>query len=211
MRSSDSLNVICPRRLFHSSDILDRSNLEGTNRSRTSGSSLVAHRLCCARELANANGRRSVAADPGSPLAACHNAASGVAFRHAQTLGPSLPGSRGQQVPNSGANSIHCRRATHGQFILATFLPALARINTGLQHSISESLIRMLQHSIRGAWLTLTSAGVAPARQTDLASPHVQRMVRRFIARCQARSLSLDYEASSANVHARSGHIVDSQ
>ena len=114
---------------------------------------------------------------PGLRLQLAMTLHDGVAFRHAQTLGASLPGSRGQQVPSFGANSIHCRRATHGQFILATFLPALARINTGFQHSISESLIRMLQHSIRGAWLTLTSAGVAPARQTDLASPHVHVMV----------------------------------
>jgi len=39
-------------------------------------------------------------------------------------------------------------------------------------------LIRSLQHSIPGAWLALTRTGFTPASQSDLASPHVHRMVR---------------------------------
>ena len=95
------------------------------------------------------------------------DAADGIAFRYAQALG------RIQQIQNFGANSIHCRRVTHGQFILATFLHTL-------QATLSNPvLIRSLQCSILSVWLTLTQAGFTPASQSDLASPHVHRMVRR--------------------------------
>ena len=94
------------------------------------------------------------------------DAADGIAFRYAQALG------RIQQIQNFGANSIHCRRVTHGQFILATFLHTL-------QATLSNTvLIRSLQCSILSVWLTLTQAGFTPASQSDLASPHVHRIVR---------------------------------
>ena len=54
-------------------------------------------------------------------------------------------------------------------------LPFYVRFKLRFQ---SSDLIRNLQHSIRGAWLTLTSAGFTPASQSDLASPHVQRIVQ---------------------------------
>ena len=121
---------------------------------------------CLLDVMSRANGPRT----PGlrSPLA--FDATTDVAFRYAQALG------RIQQIQNFGATSIQCCGSPHSQFILTSFLCTL-------QHSTSKrllpetSFIRILQHSIRGAWLTLTSAGVTPARQSDLASPHVHRFV----------------------------------
>jgi len=96
-------------------------------------------------------------------------------LQHEQTLG------RIQQVQNFGATSVHRCRATHGRFILTTFLCTLQDVTSG------NAFINTLQHSIPGEWLTLTRTGVTPARQADLASPHVQRYVIRrvFLAICQ--------------------------
>ena len=47
----------------------------------------------------------------------------------------------------------------------------------------------MLQHSILGAWLTLTQAGFPPASQSDLASPHAQDTVRAPAQDCVAAIL----------------------
>ena len=44
-------------------------------------------------------------------------------------------------------------------------------------HFRSHTLIDTLQHSILGARLTLTHAGITPASQTDLANPSVHRIV----------------------------------
>ena len=41
--------------------------------------------------------------------------------------------------------------------------------------------IRRLQNSILSLWLAVTQAGLSPAGLQDLASPHVHRMVRRFV------------------------------
>ena len=46
-------------------------------------------------------------------------------------------------------------------------------------HFRSRTLIDTLQHSILGARLTLTQAGITPASQTDLANPHVHHIVIR--------------------------------
>ena len=50
------------------------------------------------------------------------------------------------------------------------------------RYDFNQSLIRTLQHSIRGAWLTLTTMGFSPTSQSDLASPHVHRIVIRRLS-----------------------------
>ena len=111
--------------------------------------------------MCNANGPPT----PGLRLQLALSAENDFAFSNAQTLG------RIQQLQNFGANSIHGCRATHSPFVLDTFLCTLQAATS------NRVLIRSLQHSIRGAWLTLTSAGFTPASQTDLASPHVHHIV----------------------------------
>ena len=64
-------------------------------------------------------------------------------------------------------------------------LPFYVRFKLRFQ---SSDLIRNLQHSIRGPWLTLTSAGFTPASQSDLPSPHVQRIVIRRLVMIVFRS-----------------------
>ena len=61
--------------------------------------------------------------------------------------------------------------------IHSSSLPFCERFKIRLQLMVP---IRILQHSILGAWLVLTQAGSPPARQSDLASPHVHRLVRAF-------------------------------
>jgi len=109
-------------------------------------------------------GRRPRVSDSSLPS----DAATDVAFRCEQTLG------RIRQLQNFGAKSIQRRRATYDRFILTTFLCTLQRLIS------ATGLIQSLQHSIPGAWLTLTQAGVTPASQSDLASPHVHRFVLPF-------------------------------
>jgi len=104
------------------------------------------------------------------------NAARSVAFRNAQTLG------RIQQIQYFGAHAVHRRVATPGRFILTTFLCTL-------QPSISAiRLIRPLQHSILGLWLTATQAGSAPASHQTISSPHVHRFVHRRCCGLRAKS-----------------------
>ena len=112
--------------------------------------------------MCNANGPRT----PGLRWLLAVNATSDIAFRNAQTLG------RIQQLQYFGATSIHGCGATHRPFVLVTFLCTLQS-----KHFRSPTLIDTLQHSILGAWLTPTQAGVTPASQTDLANPHVHHIV----------------------------------
>ena len=58
--------------------------------------------------------------------------------------------------------------------IHSSSLPFCVRFKMALR---AETLIAILQHSILGLWLAATQAGVPPARQSDLASPHVHRFV----------------------------------
>ena len=80
----------------------------------------------------------------------------------------------GMHKPWAGSNrykiseliAVHRRMATPGRFTLTTFLCTL-------QGATSDSvLIRTLQHSILGTWLTLTQAGVTPASHQTISSPH---------------------------------------
>ena len=102
---------------------------------------------------------------PGLLVSLADDAKRDIALGHAQTLG------RIQQLQNFGATSIHRRRATHGRFILTTFLCTLQRLTS------TPGLIQPLQHSILGVWLALTQTGFPPASQSDLASPHVHFFV----------------------------------
>ncbi|TWT98299.1 hypothetical protein Pla52n_48100 [Stieleria varia] len=89
----------------------------------------------------------------------------------------------GQQVPNVGAIPLHSC-AHHPQSIhphslsacLAPESPVLQRLtsSTGLIQSLQHSILGL---SILGLWLAATQAGSPPARQSDLASPHVHFMV----------------------------------
>ena len=57
-------------------------------------------------------------------------------------------------------------------------LPFGADVIIGIWQPVwSCILIDTLQHSILGAWLTPTQAGVTPASQTELANPHVDHIV----------------------------------
>ena len=122
---------------------------------------------CLLDVMSRANGPPT----PGLRSSLAVDATTDVAFRYAQALG------RIQQIQNFGATSIQCCGSPHSQFILTSFLCTLQR-STSERSRQGASFIRTLQHSIRGAGLTLTSAGVTPARQSDLASPHVQPFVR---------------------------------
>jgi len=64
------------------------------------------------------------------------------------------------------------RVATPGRFTLTTFLCTLQVSDFG-----ETAFARWLQHSIQGAWLALTLAGVSPASHQTISSPHVQRFV----------------------------------
>jgi len=135
---------------------------------------------------------------PGLFAQLANDAARSVAFRDAQTLGPEFI-DKGQQKPNFGANSIQRRRATYDRFILTTFLCTLQQLTS------TTGLIQPLQHSILGVWLTLTQAGFTPARQQDLASPHVQLMVRRYSDAVSPDKVRIDgfvpvYQISSTNL-----------
>ncbi|TWT79649.1 hypothetical protein CA13_10540 [Planctomycetes bacterium CA13] len=69
--------------------------------------------------------------------------------------------------------------------IHSSSLPLCVRFNRRLRGTTCDSrqllwaLILRLQHSILGVWLALTQAGFPPASQSDLASPHVYRLVIR--------------------------------
>ena len=115
--------------------------------------------------VCNANGPPT----PGLRLQLALSAANDFAFRNAQTFG------RIRQIQNFGAKSIQRRRATYDRFILTTFLCTLQRLTS------TTGLIQPLQHSIPGAWLTLTQTGFPPASQSDLASPHVHAIVTRYL------------------------------
>jgi len=50
------------------------------------------------------------------------------------------------------------------------------------RHFEGNLLLDTLQHSILDAWLAVTQAGFPPARQSELASPHLHHMVARSIS-----------------------------
>ena len=110
IRSSDSLSVICLRRLFHFSGILDRSHLEGMIRPRTSGP----HWLPDGRNV-----KREWGADSGSPRAARRSRGAGCCLRACTNLGQNPTGTKFLSFP------VHSRVATHDPFILTVFLCTL--------------------------------------------------------------------------------------
>jgi hypothetical protein len=124
--------------------------------------------------MCSANG----APTPGLFAQLADDAVQSVALGLAQTLG------RIQQIPNFGAIPVHGRRATSGPFILTTFLCTLQQLIS------TTGLIQSLQHSILGVWLALTQAGFTPASQSDLASPHVHRLVIRKLGFRGVHSIS---------------------
>ena len=120
---------------------------------------------CMVDVMCSANG----APTPGLSTQLADDAVRSIALGHAQALG------RIQQVQKFGAIPVHGRRATSDPFILTTFLCTLQRLTS------TTGLRQPLQHSILGMWLALTQAGSPPARQSDLASPHVHAIVRRHL------------------------------
>ena len=92
-----------------------------------------------------------------------------------------------QQVQHLGATSIHC---CGPPTVNSSSQPFCVRFKIRLRKKMF--LIRILQHSILSVWLTLTQAGSPPARQTDLASPHVQRFVLLRIASSGCFSFRLE-------------------
>jgi len=107
--------------------------------------------------VCNASGRSTL----GLRLRFANDAVNDIAFRHAQTLG------RIQQIQHFGAHTVHRQTATPGRFTLITFLCTLQNTTSG------KTLIRTLQHSIRGVRRTLTPTGFTPASHQLISSPHV--------------------------------------
>ncbi len=96
----------------------------------------------------------------------------------------------GMHKPWAGSNrykiseliAVHRRMATPGRFTLTTFLCTL-------QDTISDDvLIRTLQHSILGTWLTPTQARFSLASHQTISSPHVHLIVIRFTFRERLRT-----------------------
>ncbi|TWU07579.1 hypothetical protein Pla52n_01520 [Stieleria varia] len=107
----------------------------------------------------------------------------------------------GQQVQNFGAIPLHSR-AHHPPSIHPPYLSACLDPKSPVLQRLTSTtgLVQPLQHSILDLWLAVTQAGSPPARQSDLASPHVHVLVRRL---CEGTDCPVDGARNSLYPSAR--------